>query len=286
MDFGGAPKSSQPRWRVEDSSRKYWGVTSFAANLAAIAVSFPFEASKVKTVFGETRILPQGSPLQWYRFGFSQHLLRMVFLERITYVGQEDFKTLYLQGLHYPGFWRRLLTELTPFYMCFIITGYLEVKKIDQLARQSREPQSWNKAAMTSYRFWKFNTISAIMSCVFVGVERGASELLRKKSYQSDAEVNYLTYDRLSLMQKMITIPAASIVSYPLEFIRVTYCRRITHVLGEESLSLLAEARFLLGEHSKAGLRGYSVPLVPYTISNLIYYCTFAKFNFFARSIY
>lgn len=286
MDFDSGPKDSRSRSKNGHSINDYWGLQNFASNLAATLVSFPFEASKVRAIFGHANILPHGYPLQWFRFGFSQHLLRMVWIERMIYMGHEDFRSYFLQGLQFPGFWRRLLTDVMPFFMGFTLTGYFEAKKIDQLARQSSDLQSWNKAAVASKRFWKFSTVSALMSCVFIAVERGASEQLRKRTYKSDSQQNYMSYDKSSLLQKALTIPFASAVSYPLEFIRVTCFRRVTQILADESVSLLAEARLILQAHSNAGLRGYMLPLLPYTVSNLIYYSTFMKLNSFARAVY
>ena len=257
-----------------------------------ISLTYPAEYFKVRCILdyqGTVENIGQTARSVFRRNnGFGYHFIRYAAVDRLGIALDSIIKGVFLQGMEFSGFYRRAMADMSPFILSFGFLAYLEALKIDSIMRMTTDTStpSWRKSYTSSSNKWRASTLSSLSACSFFILERSISELLRKKRFEKIIDSSYRTYDRTSIPEKIITSILASAFSYPIEFMRVVLIqKKIDNLISETVPSLFSRISELKEAHMRIGLRGYMLPLLPYTLGNMIFIIGYSKFNSFTRSL-
>lgn len=193
--------------------------------------------------------------------------------ERLASWYQEPMERLYLQGLQFPGFYRRSLAEYSCLFAASSIVYWSEIKRIKHILTQ---PPPTLVSRWESYGSLLFY-YAMVRIAPFIA-EKALSEQIRRKAFKDKtltrsldtnaSQATYLSYDRNALAEKLFTVLGASVVCYPLEVLH--YVFHASALNNPKTNSRLEKLRLLAAEVRKLELKSIGKGFGPYFVSNLL----------------
>lgn len=276
MDFG---KRRTPERKMQNLRMEEGGFLNTIKTTGVIGLTltgtFAADTFKTKNILELDTKNTQSALLRAYRGGLGHYMGRYLTGLVFAKAYEGSFREMYTQSMNYPGFWRRLLAEITPLYLIFTINHILELKKQEAICRAfQRLPDqshltnvSWNK--LKSIYSGTFTTITMSSPLAFFAIEKGLCEMARKTAYKKNARMTYQNYSDVRIFQRLALVPFASLLCYPIEVFKT--CAVQTQIMN--SPQSLVERKVIfrktLDNLKNCTLKGLAIGFLPYTIGNL-----------------
>lgn len=252
---------------------------------SVLSAGYYFEVKKTVGILGLTSKTGTSALPNAYKGGLAHHNLRYLLPLLLARNFEDQFRGVYLQGLTYSGFWRRLLTDITPLYIGFSLTHITELRK-QQAIVLSFNPDSrrdiylnWNWARVKSI-YGSVNIIFNLLPVLsFFAIEKGLSELARTSTMRKNPEATYQSYAKLQTAQRIGLVPVASMIVYPLEVLRTLINQAQLEFHEDKGLPPRQLATRTYQMAKTLPLRGVGLAYFPYTIMNMAIIATLESFT-------